>query len=478
MLYKYYWTIITVTNKIVERGKLLNIIVVGIGKVGYTVAEQLSQEMHDVTVIDTDEDVINDTLQDIDVIGIIGNGAAAKTLLKAGIEECDLLIALTGSDELNLLSCLLAKKMGAKSTIARVRDPEYSDELHIIKDSLGLAVAVNPEREAAAEIQRILKFPTARNVDFFGHDKVDLLSFVANKKCILCEKAIKDSFSKVKTKALVCAVERGNDIFIPTGDFVIKENDTVAVLTPAKTAPDFFKQVGFRTNDVRNIMIIGGGKIALYLAKMLNNLNINTTIIEKELDTALNLSYVLPNINVVHGDGTNRSLLLEEGLKQADAFCCLTGIDEENIVLSLFAKSVSPEIKTITKVNHTLFREVIRTLDIDSVVYPKFTTANIILKYVRSKEVLGNEEDVQKLTRIINNKVEAIEFQVSAHSKLANRSIQELHIRKNILLGSITKENGDVIIPRGSDILRPGDSVVVVTNTERLKQLDDILDKG
>lgn len=453
----------------------MNIIVVGVGKVGYTVAEQLSQEMHDVTIIDTDEDVINDTLQDIDVIGIIGNGATYKTLIKADIQDCDLLIALTGSDELNILSCLLAKKLGAKSTIARVRDPEYSDDLRIIKDSLGLEIAVNPEREAAAEIQRILKFPTARNVDLFGHDKVDLLSFVANKKCILCENTIKEGFSKVKTKALVCAIERGDEIFIPTGDFVIKENDTIAVLTPAKTAPDFFKQIGYRTNDVKNIMIIGGGKIAIYLAKMLSHLNVNTTIIEKDLQTAQNLSFALPNINIVHGDGTNRSLLLEEGLTKADAFCCLTGIDEENIVLSLFAKNASPNIKTITKVNHTLFREVIKTLDIDSVVYPKFTTANIILKYVRSKENRKGYDDVEKLTRIINNRVEAVEFKVSADSSLANKQIQQLKLRPNILLGSITR-NKDVIIPSGSDILMPGDSVVVVTTTERLKQLDDILE--
>ncbi|MBQ8183269.1 MAG: Trk system potassium transporter TrkA [Clostridia bacterium] len=454
----------------------MNIIVVGIGKVGYTVAEQLSQEMHDVTIIDTDEDVINDTLQDIDVIGVIGNGATSKTLTDAGISDCDLLIALTGSDELNILSCLLAKQLGAGSTIARVRNPEYSNDLRLIKDSLGLTIAVNPEREAAAEMQRILKFPTARNVDIFGHGKVDLLSFHINRSCNLCDKSVKDAFSRIKTKALICAVERGDDVFIPTGDFVIKEHDTIAVLTPEKTAPDFFKQIGFRTTHIKNIMIIGGGKIAVYLAKSLSHLNVNATIVEKDLDTALNLSYNLPNINVVHGDGTNRSLLLEEGMKKADAFCCLTGIDEENIVLSLFAKSVNPNIKTITKVNHTLFREVIKTLDIDSVVYPKFTTASIILKHVRSKTSRDGVSGVEKLTRIINNKVEAIEFQVSPESRLANCTVQDLTLRPNILLGSITRD-GEVIIPRGSDTLMPGDSVVVVTSTERLTSLDDILTK-
>lgn len=454
----------------------MNIIVVGIGKVGYTVAEQLSQEMHDVTIIDTNEDVINDTLQDIDVIGVIGNGATSKTLTDAGISDCDLLIALTGSDELNILSCLLAKQLGAGSTIARVRNPEYSNDLSLIKDSLGLTFAVNPEKEAAAEMQRILKFPTARNVDIFGHGKVDLLSFNVNSSCNLCDKSVKDAFARVKTKALICAVERDNDVFIPTGDFVIKEQDTVAVLTPEKTAPDFFKQIGFRTQSVKDIMIIGGGKIAVYLAQGLKNLNVSATIVEKDLETALNLSYTLPHINVVHGDGTNRSLLLEEGLKTADAFCCLTGIDEENIVLSLFAKSVNKDIKTITKVNHTLFREVIKTLDIDSVVYPKFTTASIILRHVRSKASRHGESEVQKITRIINNKVEAVEFTVTPDSDLINIPLYELNLRPNILLGSITRGN-EVIIPRGSDKLLPGDSVVVVTSTERLLSLDDILEQ-
>lgn len=453
----------------------MNIIVVGIGKVGYAVADRLTQENHDVTVIDTNEDVINDILQDIDVIGIIGNGASSKTLISAGVADSDMVIALTGNDEVNILCCLLANKLGSSSTIARVRNPEYSDDLHIIKDNLGLTFAVNPEREAASEFLRTLEFPVARNVDMFGHGKVDLLSFTANRSCNLLDKPIKDSFAKIKVPVLACAVERGDDIFIPDGNFIIKENDTVAVLTPKKFAAEFFKKIGFKSADIRNIMIIGGGKISVYLAKLLNNINVNTTIIEKDLPTAMRLSAMLPNLNIVHGDGTNRSLLLEEGLKEADAFCCLTGIDEENIVLSLFAKSVNPEVKTIAKVNHTLFREVIKTLDIDSIIYPKFTTANIILKHVRAKASGTSKDNVMKITRIINNKVEAIEFQVPEDSNLIGVRIQDLRIRKNILLGTVMR--GDkVIIPKGSDVLEPDDRVVVVTTTERLLTLDDILE--
>ncbi len=452
----------------------MNIIIVGIGKVGYTVTDQLTQEGHDVTIIDTDESVINETLQDIDVIGVIGNGATSKTLKDAGVEESDMVIALTGSDEINILCCLIAKKLGAKNTIARVRNPQYSGDLHIIKDSLGLTMAVNPEREAAAEFLRTLEFPTARNVSIFGQGKVDIVSFVANKSCNLVDRPIKDSFSRIKIPALACAVERGNEVFIPDGNFIIKENDTVAVLTSTKTAAEFFKKIGFKAIDIKNIMIIGGGKVAVYLAQLLNHINVNTTIIEKDLEVAKNLSAMLDNINIVHGDGTNRSLLLEEGLKDADAFCCLTGIDEENIVLSLFAKSVNPNVKTIAKVNHGIFREVINKLDVDSVIYPKFTTANIILKQVRAMDSGEHSEDVKALTRIINNKVEAIEFSVANDSELINKPIQELNIRKNILLGSITRGN-KVIIPNGSDMLYPGDSVVIITATERLSCLDDIL---
>ena len=453
----------------------LNIIVVGIGKVGCAVAERLTQENHDVTVIDTDEDVINDILQDIDVIGIIGNGASSKTLKTAGVDDSDMVIALTGNDEVNILCCLLANKLGASSTIARVRNPEYSDDLHLIKDNLGLTFAVNPERESASEFLRTLEFPVARNVDIFGHGKVDLLSFTVNPSCSLIDKPIKDSFAKIKVPVLACGVERGDDVFIPDGNFVIKENDTLAILTPKKYAAEFFKKIGFKSTNIRNIMIIGGGKVSVYLAKLLNNINVNTTIIEKDLPTALRLSEILPNLNIVHGDGTNRSLLLEEGIKDADAFCCLTGIDEENIVLSLFAKSVNPGVKTIAKVNHTLFREVVKTLDIDSVIYPKFTTANIILKHVRDKAAGSDEDNVLKISRIINNKVEAIEFQVSEDSALIGTQIQDLKLKKNILLGTIMRKDS-VIIPKGSDVLEAHDRVVVVTTSERLLTLDDILD--
>ncbi len=450
----------------------MNIIVVGIGKVGYTVSEQLCAEMHDVTVIDTNESVLSDTIQELDVRGVHGNGASRKVLIEAGIKECDLLIALTGSDETNLLCCLLANKLGANSTIARVRNPEYNEDIRLIQDSLGLTMSVNPEKEAAEEMFRILRFPSAKNVDIFAKGKVDLVSFVANSNCNLCGAAIKDRFAKLKAKALICAIERGNEIIIPNGDTVIMENDTIALLAEPREVTSFFKEVNIPVTGIKDVMIIGGGKLALYLAVELLRHNINTTIIEKEQTTAEKLSLLLPDANIICGDGTNRSLLIEEGLLDVDAVCSLTGMDEENILLSLYAKSVVPETKTITKVNKISFQEVIRSLELGSVIYPKYITANMILQHVRArKNNIGS--NIETLYKIIDNKVEALEFHVSEDSVLLGKTLEELTFKKNVIVGCITRK-GHVFIPHGRDTFKVGDSVIIVTTISGLSDLDDI----
>ncbi len=453
-------------------GMNMKIIVVGIGKVGYTVAEQLSLENHDVVVIDTNEKIVSDAENALDVIGICGSATSKHVLIEAGVEDCDLLIALTQNDEVNLLSCLLSKELGANGTIARVRNPEYSEELELIRDSLGLSMSVNPEKEAAAEMLRIIQFPSAMNIDTFAKGKIDLISFVADKRCFLCGRSLKQSFAQIGDKVLICAVQRGNEVFIPTGDFVIEENDTVAAIAPPSELQGFFKQIGISINDVQNTMIIGGGKIAHYLARALEKLNMSTTIIEKDMAAAEKLSLAFPNANVICGDGTERSLLLEEGLRETSALCCLTGIDEENILLSLYAKSIAPGIKTITKVNRVAFQEVIRTLDIGSVIYPKYTTANIVLQHVRAKQnSIGSS--VETLNKIIDNKVEALEFKVGEDSVLLGKSLEELKLRENVLIGSISR-NDKVFLPHGKDMLFAGDSVIVVTTITGLSDLDDI----
>ena len=450
----------------------MNIIVVGIGKVGYTVAEQLTSEMHDVTIIDMDKNVVDETMGELDVQGLCGNGAASKVLVEAGIEDCDLLIALTGSDETNLLCCLLARKLGANGTIARVRTPSYNEDIRLLKDSLGLSMAVNPEKEAADEIFRILRFPSAKNIDSFAKGKIDLVSFVANKKCTLCGHTIKDSFAKIKAKALICAVERGKNAFIPNGDTVIQENDTVALLSTPDEISHFFRETNMQVAEVESVMIIGGGRLGQYLAMELARHKIKTTIIEKDEKTAENLSFLFPKADVICGDGTNKALLIEEGLLDFDAVCSLTGIDEENILLSLYTKSMKSDTKTITKINKIAFQEVIRSLDLGSVIYPKNLTANLILQHVRArKNNIGN--NLETLYKIIDNKVEALEFNVAEDSSLIDITLEELKLRENVIIGYISRK-GRGFIPHGKDSLKAGDSVIVVTTISGLTDLDDI----
>lgn len=450
----------------------MNIIIVGMGKVGSAVAEQLSNEEHDVTVVDINVRPLAEADRELDVICIKGNGTSSKVLTEAGVLECDLLIALTGSDELNIMCCLLARNMGVSETIARVRTPELYEDLNLFKDSLGLTMAVNPEREAATEILRILTFPAAKNIDIFSRGKVDLVSFDAGRNCALVGKPIKESFAKINSRVLACAVERDKNAFIPYGDSVIKEGDTVAVLSAPGDINPFFKSIGMPVTNIKNVMIIGGGRLASYLIGRLCALNMNVTVIEQNRETAENLSYAFPNANIINGDGTNRSLLIEEGLRETDALCSLTGFDEENILLSLYAKSLVPSIKTITKVNRTNFLEVLRTLDVGSVIYPKHTTANLILQHVRARQnKIGS--NVETLYKIIDNKVEALAFHVGENSSITYKTLEELRLRKNVIIGFINRD-GKTFIPHGKDELRPGDSVVVVTTITGLSDLDDI----
>jgi trk system potassium uptake protein TrkA len=453
----------------------MKIIVIGIGKVGYTVAEQLIMENHDVTLVDTSRDALRDALGSLDAIGIHGNGASSAILLEAGVADSGLVIALTGSDELNLLCCLVAKRLGAKGTIARVRNPEYHKDLDMVSDSLGLTMAINPEHEAALEIFRILKFPTAINVDIFSKGMIDLVSFEVCSGCVLCDKPVKQSFSNIGYNVLACAVHRHDGVYIPNGDFVIREGDVVAAMIPPHEIQDFFKSVGIPVKRVKNAMIIGGGVIAQYLVKELLNLNINITIIEKDREIAKNLSFLFPSVNVVCADGTNREVLLEEGLHNTDAVCSLTGFDEENIFLSLYAKNIESDIKTVTKVNKIAFQELTGILDIGSVVYPKYITANKILQHVRARQNnVGS--NVETLYKIIDNKVEALEFHVAEDSLAANRTLIEMTLKPDVLIGAITRD-GKPFIPHGNDRLLPGDSVVVVTTMTGLSDLDSIIEE-
>ncbi len=451
----------------------MKIIIVGLGKVGQSLAIELSREGNDITVIDRRDDVVGEISSIYDLMGIVGNGASYSVQMEAGIEKADLLIAVTGSDELNLLCCLIARKAGNCHTIARVRTPEYGKELGFIKEELGLAMVINPEFTAAREIAQVLKFPSAIEVNSFPKSRVDLLKFRVSEQSALNNAKISDLFADGQ-KILICVVERGEEVFIPDGKFVLQARDLVSIVGATADANEFFRRAAIAANQVKSLMIVGGSAVAYYLAKMMLSLGVRVKMIEKDLKRCEQLSDMLPKATIVHGDGTDKELLLEEKIEKYDSFAALTNIDEENILISLFARKIG-NMKQVTKINRAVFDEVISELNLDTVIHPKDITAEHIVRYVRSmKNASGS--NVETLHKIINGKAEALEFMIRGKSRVTDTPLQDMRIRKGILIASISRK-GQVIIPRGSDMLQEGDGVVVITQFSGLNDIQDILEK-
>ena len=351
----------------------MKIIIVGCGKVGRTLAEQLCRENHDVTVIDHRAEALKYVSDNLDALCVVGNGAVFQTQIEAGVKEADLLIATTGSDELNMLCCLIAKKTGDCHTVARIRNPEYYQEIQYIRGELNLSLAINPERAAAVEIARLLRFPSAIKIEPFAKGRVELLKFMIPKDSALDQMQVSDVVSKLKSNVLICAVERGEDIFIPDGSFIMQAGDKISFIASHKDSAAFFKKAGIVNNAVKTAILVGGGKLAYYLAKALSDTRIKIKIIERDETRCRELSKLLPGAMIIHGDGTDQNLLLEEGIQSTEAFASLTGVDEENIMMSLYAASQS-NAKLITKVGRIAFENVINSLNLGSVIYPKLLT--------------------------------------------------------------------------------------------------------
>ena len=384
----------------------MQIIVVGAGKVGYTLAEQLVMENHSVVVVDEDQDRLNEVSAIIDVMCIAGNCISIQTLNTANISDTDLLIAVTGSDEQNLLCCLVARKANPDCrTIARVRNPVYNDEIDFLKNEFGLAMIINPELAAANEIAKVFQFPSAVKIDTFAKGRIELLHIKIEKSSPLNGQRLSDIHAKFKLNILVCTVTRTNKLIIPGGDFVFAENDKITIVARKSDAIDFCKEIGMMKNRITTAMIAGGGKISYYLAKTLLRSGIRTTIIDKDKNTCEELAEQLPDAAIIHGDATEKNLLLEEGLDSVQGFAALTDFDEENILLSLFAKSVS-DIKTVTKINRVTFTSVIDSLDLDSIVYPSMITSSHILRFVRSVDK-AMDTDVENLYKLDDGNAEA-----------------------------------------------------------------------
>ncbi|MDY5497462.1 MAG: Trk system potassium transporter TrkA [Anaerobutyricum sp.] len=452
--------------------KGLKIIIVGCGKVGATLIEQLSKEGHDITIIDKNENKVEKLSSLYDVMGIVGNGASFSVQMEAGIENTDLIIAVTPSDELNLLCCTVAKQVANCSAIARVRTPDYSKETVYLRDKLGLAMIINPELEAAREAARILFLPSALEVNSFAHGQAELVKFQIPENNVLDGIEIFRLRQKIEADILICAVERDGEVYIPGGDFFLQKKDIVSVVASRKSAREFLSKIGFETRQVRNTMIIGGGKAAYYLAKQLLDVGISVKIIEQDKKRCEELSILLPKAIIINGDGTDQELLFEEGLSYAESFVALTGIDEENIFLTLHAKQVS-KAKVITKINRINFKDVINKLDVGSVIYPRYITSEAIIAYVRAKKAsMGG--NIETLYHMFDHRVEAIEFCVDEKSVVTDIPLSELKLKKDLLLCFINR-NGAIILPKGQDTIQQGDTVMIVTTHTGLNKIQDIL---
>lgn len=450
----------------------LNIIIVGCGKVGTTLVEQLIKEGHDITIVDKNPQRIQELTNLHDIMGLTGNGASHSVQMEAGIEKAHLIIAVTGSDELNLLCCTVATQVGNCAAIARVRTPDYSKEAEYLKNKLGLAMIINPELEAAKEAARILYLPTALEVNSFAHNQAELVKFKIPVGNIMDGMTIAHLGQKVESKFLICAIERNKDIYIPSGDFTMASGDIVSFTASSKETKAFFEAIGFKTNSVKDTMIIGGGTVAYYLAQQLLRRGISVKIIERNKKRCEDLSVLLPKAIIINGDGTEQDLLKEEGIEYADSFVPLTGIDEENIIMTLYANQVS-NAKVITKINRIAFRNVISSLNLGSVVYPKHITAEAIVAYVRAKKDSMNR-NIETLYHMFDSRAEAIEFRIDEESPVTGIPLKDLSLKKNLLICFINRK-GSIIIPSGQDSIQVGDTVMIVTTHLGFSDIQEIL---
>ncbi|MCR5691935.1 MAG: Trk system potassium transporter TrkA [Eubacterium sp.] len=454
--------------------KGLNIIIVGGGKVGATLVEALSTEGHDVTIVDSNRDVITEMANLYDVMGVEGNGASYMVLREAGLEDCDLIVAVTESDELNLLCCTIAGRSGKCATVARVRTPEYMRDVGYLRDKLGLTLIINPDLETAEEMTRILCLPNALDVSSFAHGQAEMVRFKLEEGNQLIGKSVMECGTETFSELLICGVERKEELCIPNGSFVMEQNDIVTIVASRTNVREFFKKIGNVSRQVKDVMIVGGGKTTYYLGQSMIRRGISVKIIEKDKQKCDLLSILMPKAIIINGDGTDQELLIEEGIEYVESFIPLTGIDEENIMLTLFAKQVS-NAKVITKINRMTFKNVINQLDLGSVIFPRILTSEKIIAYARAKNNSKND-NIETLRHLFDSRAEAIEFRVDEASVITAKPIRELKLKKNVLICSIYRR-GKFIIPSGSDQINLGDNVIVVTTHSGFEDIKDILER-
>ncbi len=452
----------------------MNIIVVGCGKVGLTLAAQLNKENHNITIIDHNEKALRHAVDSLDIMGINGNGAMLATQQEAGVKNADVLIAATDSDEINMLCCLIAKKEGNCSTIARIRNPEYTDEITYLRDELNLATVINPEMAAAKEAERLLHFPSAMKIDSFSRGKIDLIRVKVPENNLVCGIKLHDIHRVLKVNVLICSIERGDNVIIPSGMQEIKSGDVISFIANAQQANAFLIALGIDFAPIKNVMIVGGGRVTYYMARYmkLSKMRSKIKIIEIDKDRCDFLASEFPDATIINGDGTDQDLLIREGIENTDAFCSLTGFDEENIMLSLYAGKLS-HARLVTKINRISFENVVNELNLGSIIYPKQIVADHIVQYVRA---LQNSQgsNIETLYKIADGKAEALEFKVGNNPELINHTFADLKFKANVLIAAIVRGN-KIITPGGADFMLPGDSVIVITTNTGFNDLKDIL---
>ena len=447
------------------------IIIVGLGKLGSTLTKQLSTEGHDIVVVDPDNSVVSSTVDAYDVMGICGNGATYEVLKEAGAAKAKLIIAATGSDELNILCCLFAKHMGTENTIARVRNPDYAGQSQFLRNDLGISMTVNPEYETANEISRIIRFPSAANLDSFAGGRVEIARVRIHSDNPLCDMPIHEMRKKAKAKVIICAVQRNDSVFIPSGDFVLHCDDVISITGTRAELSSFMKQTGVYKQKIKNVMIVGGGRIAYYLAKLLSDTGRNIKLIELNDERCRHMSDMLDDVTVIHGDGTDQDILEEQCIDGQDALIALTGIDEENIIVSMYAESKGVN-KVITKVNRHSY-SILNDIGLETVVSPQIVAGNLVTRYVRALHNSAGNSQIQTLYKLVGGKVEAAEFIVPEDAGYLNIPFKELELMPNLLIGCIIR-NGKIIFPCGDDVMKANDSVIVVTAGRIIEDLHDI----
>lgn len=452
----------------------MKIIIVGAGKVGYSVANMLSDEGHDITVIDRDPETISHLSNDLDVICVEGNATNPETLMEAGAAEADLLMAATEQDEVNMICGIAARKLGTKHIIARIRDPEYLSQTEFLREVLGLSVIINPEYECAKEISRMLRFPSAVRVDAFSKGSVEIIEHKVPEKSKLDGMQLKNLSRELGTKVLVCVVERGGDALIPNGDFILRAGDRLSISGASRELRRFFVAIGQYRRPVKNVMIMGGGRISVYLTRLLLDSGIDVTVIDRDRERCDLLCDLIPSAHIICGDATRNEVLLEEGIRSTDAFVALTGDDGDNIITSMYAKHHGVP-KIVTKVNREHFTGILESSGLDSIVTPKDLVAQQITRYVRAmNNSVGSS--METLYRLADGKVEALEFKVGEGAACVGIPLKTLRLKPNILISAVIRGSRS-IIPDGETVICPGDHAVIVTAAGRLKDLDAIVEE-